>query len=478
MSMHLNRQETDRVFKLKPIVHDWVRNLLRRPRYLFDLLEKFGSPLNIHSLIPFNENRRLFEDVFTEHGLDYQIFYARKANKCLQFLEPAKEERLGIDTASFQELKDGLNMGISSQNLVLTAAVKPFSLMKLAVENEVLVILDNWDEVELLRKAAQNIGKTVKVGLRLGGFSFQVGNLRTRFGFPPTEAIAVISKNLGGESFSSIRFEGFHFHLNGYNMEHRIKAIKETLVLVDKLKEKGINTKFIDIGGGILVNYLESESAWQEFHEGLKDAVLGNGESITYNNDALGMVKVDGKLMGEPKVYPYFNKFPKEKFINVILNAAFDEKTKIYEALKLRHIQIRIEPGRSLLDQAGISVARVIFRKRMNGDWFFGLEMNRTQLFSSSADFLLDPIFIPKQKNPLVKSSLVSGYLVGAYCLEQELILKRKIIFHTFPQVGDLMCFINTAGYMMHFYESQAHLFDLAKNVFLGADDEIILDKY
>ncbi|MBD3627828.1 Y4yA family PLP-dependent enzyme [Cyclobacterium sp.] len=475
MSTHLNKQETDGNLKLKPIVHDWVKTLLGRTQFLFRLLEKYGSPLNIHSLIPFNENRRLFESVFTKYGLDYQIFYARKANKCLQFLEPAKDGRLGVDTASFQELKDGLDMGIPNRNLVVTAAVKPFPLMKLAVDNEVLVILDNWDEVELLQKAAHGIGKTVKVGLRLGGFSFQVGNLRTRFGFPPSDAIKVISQIQEDERVSNIRFEGFHFHLNGYNMDHRIKAIKETLVLVDKLKEKGIDTKFLDIGGGILVNYLESESAWQEFHNEVKDAVLGKRNPINYKNDGLGMENVGGKLIGEPKVYPYFNNFPKEKFIDFILNAAFDEKTKIYEALNLRHIQVRIEPGRSLLDQAGISVARVIFRKRLNGDWFFGLEMNRTQLFSSSADFLLDPLLLPKQEKP---SGAISGYLVGAYCLEQELILKRKMSFNTFPQVGDLLCFINTAGYMMHFYESQAHLFDLAKNVFLGANDEIILDRY
>lgn len=473
----MDNQETNGFLQLKPIVHDWIWKLLLRPQFIVDLLEKYGSPLNIHSLIPFHENRKLFEAVFTKYGMDFQIFYARKANKSFQFLEPAKDGVMGIDTASFQELKDGLDMGISSNKLVLTAAVKPFSLMKLAVEHEVLVILDNWDEVELLRKAANGVRKKVKVGLRLGGFTFQVGNLRTRFGFPPSEVMEVISKIQDEGKGSNLSFEGFHFHLNGYKVEHRIQAVKETLALVDKLEEKGVNTKFIDLGGGILVNYLESETAWQAFHKILKNAVLGKGNPITYKNDALGMVKVDGKLFGEPKVYPYFNKISKENFVESILNGKTDGETKVYEALNQRHIQIRIEPGRSLLDQAGISVARVIFRKHMDGDWFFGLEMNRTQLFSSSADFLLDPILLPKPGNH-IKQDPISGYLVGAYCLEQELILKRKIGFPTFPQVGDLLCFINTAGYMMHFYESQAHLFDLAKNVFLGSGEEIILDKY
>ena len=89
---------------------------------------------------------------------------------------------------------------------------------------------------------------------------------------------------------------------------------------------------------------------------------------------------------------------------------------------------------------------------------------------SSSADFLLDPIHLARTS--LSKSDLaeedepVFGYVVGAYCLEQEFILLRKIKFQNVPAVGDLMVFVNTAGYMMHFFESQAHQFALAENVF------------
>ena len=89
--------------------------------------------------------------------------------------------------------------------------------------------------------------------------------------------------------------------------------------------------------------------------------------------------------------------------------------------------------------------------------------MNRTQLFSSSMDFLLDPIIIHQHIDH--DAEPVTGYLVGAYCLEQELILKRKITFKQMPEIGDMICFVNTAGYMMHFYESEAHLFELARNL-------------
>jgi diaminopimelate decarboxylase len=114
-----------------------------------------------------------------------------------------------------------------------------------------------------------------------------------------------------------------------------------------------------------------------------------------------------------------------------------------------------------------MTIARVVYRKYdSRGDLLIGLEMNRTQLFSSSADFLLDPSLLYQQA-PDHHDREVSAYFVGASCLEQDVILKRKIRLEKVPDIGDLVCFPNTAGYLMHFYETETHLFELAKNLIL-----------
>src|SRR5690606_30436681 len=121
----------------------------------------------------------------------------------------------------------------------------------------------------------------------------------------------------------------------------------------------------------------------------------------------------------------------------------------------------------SLLDQVVCTLAKVAFRSEdSEGRLLVGLEITRTQLRTSSADFLLDPIHLPKREDQEAKNPCYT-HLVGSYCLEQELILKRKVRLKSYPEIGDLILFPNTAGYMMHFYESEAHLFELAKNVFL-----------
>ena len=90
--------------------------------------------------------------------------------------------------------------------------------------------------------------------------------------------------------------------------------------------------------------------------------------------------------------------------------------------------------------------------------------MNGSRLNSSSADFLVDPVFIPAKKERR-EMSPTPVYFTGGYCLEQDIILKRKILLPCLPEAGDTVCFPNTAGYMMHFYETRSHLFEFAARV-------------
>lgn len=444
------------------------------------MLDEYGSPLNIHSIGEFHENISSFKRVSDRLNLDLGIYFARKANKCKTFVSEAKKANIGVDTASFQELSDCLDEGLAPEKIVLTAAIKSEKLLELAVNNGIIIMLDNTDEIELLQSVCLKLNKRAKVGIRISGFLFEDA-LPTRFGIDIEETKKLLIQDFKVEGkYNQLDFQGLHFHINGYSVQQRALSLVRSIQLADELAENGIQTRFIDIGGGYLVNYLESEEEWDEFHTELYRAVLGKSRPITYKNDPLGMYPHNGELLGSPKVYPYYNDHPKDIFLRQIMESKFDCNSKIYEALNSRKIQLRIEPGRSLLDQTGITIAEVMFRKsNSQKDSFVGLAMNRTQLKSSSEDFLLDPIFVsqikPKEATPF------EGYLVGAYCLEQELILKRKISFPWLPAIGDMICFVNTAGYMTHFYESQAHLFDLAKNLFFENEenfDKVRVDKY
>lgn len=450
---------------LNPIKHQWINSFTQDRDLIDSLLDAYNSPINVHNMTPFGENYRDFSDVFNQFDLSHKIFFARKANKSIAFVIEAKRLGFGVDTASYKELAQCLEIGLAPDDITLTAAVKEERLIRLAVKNKVPIVIDNLDECDQVQRVAEELDQIVNVGIRIGGFLYEGEHLYSRFGFSPNVVVGLIADSMGsGNKYSRLNFTGFHFHLNGYSPSQRAEALIQTVKCVDRLKERFITTHFIDFGGGFLINYLENEEEWDSFNDELRKAVRGEREPITFRNDSLGMQLIDGNLYGEPKVYPYFNNQPRAEFLKEILTYKDPLGVPVYSLLKDRNIEVRIEPGRSLLDQSGITIARVAFRKKdIEDNLLIGLEMNRTQMFSSSMDFLLDPIVLFHEEN--LNAERVSGFLVGAYCLEQELILKRKIALKQMPEIGDIFCFVNTAGYMMHFYESEAHLFDLAKNL-------------
>jgi len=456
--------------RLTPIVAPWMRDLLADRRGLTAQFARYGSPLNLLAHEPFVENYQRYRETLDRHGLRHLVLFARKANKCRGFVTAANAHGFGVDTASFRELDEALALGCDPARLVVTAAMKDARLVELAIARRVLIVLDNLDECRLVERIAQSQGRTAEVGIRISGFLFDGQRLYSRFGFPLEEAVALITEQLGqGTDLPSLRYRGLHFHLNGYSRRQRAAALLQSIACADALSGKGVTTDFIDIGGGFLVNYLQDAGEWEAFLRELKAAAVGKRAPLTFQNDALGLVVRDGIIHGEPRVYPYCNARPKEQFLDDLLSSEDDQGNSLAARLRSRGIELRMEPGRSLLDQAGMTIARVAFRKRdSRGQLLVGLEMNRSQMQSSSADFLLDPILIHHGKAEPQSGQVeapLAGYLVGGYCLEQDLILKRRIAFEQLPQIDDWVCFPNTAGYMMHFFESNSHLFELATNI-------------
>jgi diaminopimelate decarboxylase len=204
-----------------------------------------------------------------------------------------------------------------------------------------------------------------------------------------------------------------------------------------------------------------------------------------------------------PATYPYYQAVTRGEWLRQILSApAGSDGGTVADELRVRQIELRCEPGRSLLDGCGMTIAQVAFRKHASdGIPLVGLYMNRTQVRSTSADFLLDPIFIRRSPQPVVSGSssepgrpalsessvpsdpLSGAFLVGSYCIEEELILRRSFDFPNGVQVGDLIAFPNTGGYLMHILESASHQLPLAANLVatpgdskLGIPEHWVLD--
>ena len=98
--------------------------------------------------------------------------------------------------------------------------------------------------------------------------------------------------------------------------------------------------------------------------------------------------------------------------------------------------------------------------------------MNRTQCRTAADDILLDPLLVPTA-GPAKEISREprTGFVVGAYCIEDEVILRRELDFPDGIAVGDTLAIPNTAGYFMHILESASHQIPLARNVYYDGGD-------
>lgn len=437
----------------------WMERLVGDPVLCQELIKEHGSPLNLHDFSPMSRNIAELRDTAAEHEVDFQIYLARKANKTLGAIDQAIAEGCGIDVASFNELDQCLKRGVPGSRLIVTAAVKSLALLRLAVDHDVVLSLDNVDEALDLQEIAAETGKRVSIALRLASSNKSIAP--TRFGMRAEQWLSFLEET---DHSKTLEVSGIHFHLNGYSAEQRAIVLRESLELIDALRERGHKPEFVDMGGGIPMSYLDDAQQWNDFWQALAEVPEGD-ESLTWKSDRLGATGA----APSGAVYPYHQKLIRGEWLGKVLASTVeDEAQTVATMLKERGIQLRCEPGRSLLDGCGLTLAEIAFTKtRSDGLPLVGLHMNRTQCRSTSADFLLDPILIHSQTSRRERK-VDSAFLVGAYCIEEELILRRRFEFSGGVTKGDIVVFPNTAGYLMHIIESASHQLPLAKN--LGFD--------
>jgi diaminopimelate decarboxylase len=452
----------------------WQVELCGRHEQLSGWIAEHGSPLNLIDPAPLARNAGELQDAAAAAGVELETFFARKANKALALVDEARRNGLGIDVASERELAQVLARDVPAGDIVVTAAVKPRALLELCAASGVTVAIDNEDELALLAQVAEGAAGSLPVAFRLA----PEASPGTRFGLPPAEILRLVDRFCPARQATPLRASGVHFHVDGYAAADRVDALGEALQLVDELRARGQRPAFVDIGGGVPMSYLDDATGWDRFWSEHRRALAGGREPLTFDGHGLGLSARDGAAGGRPNVYPYHQQPVRGQWLRRVLDGAVDTRagrTTAAVALRTRELVLRCEPGRALLDGCGLTAARVEFRKqRRDGTWLIGLAMNRTQCRSTSDDFLVDPLLLPAARRE--PRGAIEGYLVGAYCIERELLTWRRLRFPYGAEVGDLVVFPNTAGYLMHILESASHQIPLARNLIVSSPDDPFLD--
>lgn len=437
------------VMKIKPIISHEIEEFVREVD-ISRLMREHGSPLHVIFPEAILKNIEGFREVFRVNDVVGEIFFAVKANKSDVLTKAAVSTNVGLEVSSKYELAHAINAGIRMGGTILSGPSKSDEFIDLGIENESTVSVDSPDELMRVIKVAK--GRTnqhrVRILLRISGLD----NKLSRFGISMDElprCYDIMKVNL-----DAIDFAGFSFHLDGYSSQDRAVA---TSILIDEIKcarAKGFQCAVIDVGGGFKVRYTD-EASWKEFM---------NGQSSDPANYFAG--RVPGHF------YPYWSDTAGPEQLNEILNTSVGSNT-VGDGLRENNIKLCIEPGRALIDQAGITAMRVIgTRKFIDGSVIVGVDGNMYHLSEQwfGTDFAPDPMHIVIGTSNTMN---VRASVGGNTCMESDMITWRRISFDSTPKEGDVLIYTNTAGYQMDSNESEFHRYPIPRKIIVTKGDGV-----
>jgi arginine decarboxylase len=203
------------------------------------------------------------------YGSEYRSIYPIKVNQLHEVVEEVLDagERygLGLECGSKTELIATLPL-VGDKRLLLCNGVKDHIMLALMLNAQqlgqhVLPVIEKYSEFDQLmilgdqRQVAPRLAVRVKLSTRGSGRWYESGGYRSKFGLTIPEVMRVVHE-LERRGLTD-RLELLHFHLGSQiaNIQVLRTAVKEITQIYADLRERGLDVKYLDVGGGLGVNY-------------------------------------------------------------------------------------------------------------------------------------------------------------------------------------------------------------------------------
>ena len=451
---------------LQPRLEGDLRSVLEDPDLARQLIDALGSPLNLVLPEQVARNLQSFRVVYGRHHLGGQVYFAHKANRSHALVRRLAATDAGIDVASLAELQHALGAGFGPHRIMATGP-KDREFLWLAARAGVIVNADSAAELaQLAAIVAAYALPTVRVMARLSGFASTGVNVMTRtsrFGTPAGDPAAVW--DVLEKHRDELDFVGVAYHLDTIGLPEKAAALEGCLRATDEAQQRGLRPRAIDIGGGFGVNYLADERQWEDWTTELTGAVLGRRSPLTWNGHGYGLRNEGGKVRGSLGVYPAHRPLAGPAYLDRLLGTMAPSLGRPLGTLLLDSMcDLYAEPGRALLDQCGAVLVEVLeARERGDGDILLRLGCNAGDVSLEEHGVLMDPVLLRAADRSA--AGPVGVYLLGNLCLEADLLTRRKVFLPEPPRPGDVLAFVNTAGYSMDFNAGHALMQPVARTV-------------
>jgi diaminopimelate decarboxylase len=356
-----------------------------------ELAERFGTPLVVYCEETLRAQARA---VTAAVGEDGRVFSGTKAFPNVAVLRLLLEEGIGADVASAGELAFARAAGLSGAELVVHGNNKDEALLRDAAAERAPVVLDGADELELAAGAGvERVLVRVTLGVDADTHEAIVtGHHGSKFGLPPAEAKAAVSDGLARD----LHVLGLHVHVGSQlpDFSAQAETIRRLAAFAAECRDElGWEARVVDLGGGFGVRHHPDED--------VPDAVE-------------------------------------------LATAAVGTAREAFAAAALPEPVVWLEPGRSLVGRAGVTLYRVGAVKRLpERTWVAidgGMSDNpRPQLY----DARYTALSAERAEEGL--DELVS--IAGMHCESGDVLIDDVVL--PAPRRGDLLAVPATGAYTL-----------------------------
>lgn len=236
----------------------WKEESVRQAVAQGKLNEEESPLVMMYNLDQFKNMLKGAKDAFPSNFLHT---IAVKANPVLSFLKLVCAEDMGVETASAGELHIALNAGFSPKRIVFDSPAKTKAELKLALEKGIYLNIDNFQEFDRVKELlATGQYKDTLIGIRVnpqvGGGKIEALSTATatsKFGIPTEYLDKLYELYLSHEWLN-----GIHVHVGsqGCPLDLIAQGIRKVVDIALKVnEERPGQIKYIDIGGGLPVNF-------------------------------------------------------------------------------------------------------------------------------------------------------------------------------------------------------------------------------
>ena len=355
-----------------------------------ELAERFGTPLYVYSKKALHDAWGAYQQATENRNV--LVCFGMKANSNLAVLNEFRKLGAGFDIVSGGELARALAVGADPSKIVFSGVGKQTWEMQAALKAGVKCFnVESEPELERLAQVAHEMGVVAPVSLRVNPDVdakthpyISTGLKENKFGIDIEQAPAVYQR---AATWPSLEIVGVDCHIGSQITEVSpyLDALDKLLVLIARLADAGIHIRHLDLGGGIGIRYTDETPL-------------------------------------TPKML-------------------LDEVFPRLQAQGLGHLQIVLEPGRSLVGNAGILLTRVEYLKHTDARNF--------AIVDAAMNDLIRPTLYDAWHSvePVVQASSapVQSYdIVGPICESGDWLAKNRQLSLA---PGDLLAIMSAGAY-------------------------------